>query len=90
MALAVEVPVGGALVDAGGFGWDHRLGATGRDGRQDRVRVIGLVGDHRGGRDAVEQGQGLRRVALHSLDSLGMRDPDEPFILRHRLSAHPA
>ena len=35
----------------------------GRDGLQDGVGGVGLVGDHRFGREAVEQGQGLRRVA---------------------------
>jgi hypothetical protein len=64
VALLVEVPVGRALIEAGGFGRDHRQGATGRDTRQDRVGVVGLVGDHRLGGKAVEQGQGLRRVAL--------------------------
>ena len=64
VALLVEVPVGRALVDAGGFGRDHRQGAGGRDGLKDRVGVVGLVGDHRLGGKAVEQGQGLRRVAL--------------------------
>ena len=51
----------------GGCGWlwaGHRQGPSGRHGLQDRVRVVGLVGDHRFGRDAVEQGQGLRGVAL--------------------------
>jgi hypothetical protein len=64
VALLIEVPVGRALVDAGGSGRDHRQGALGRDGPQDGVRVVGLVGEHRLGRQAVEQGQGLRRVAL--------------------------
>ena len=64
VALPVEVPVGRALVDAGGFGRDHRQGSLGRHGLQDGVRVIGLVGDHCFGREAVEQGQGLRGVAL--------------------------
>ena len=64
VALAVEVPVGRALIEAAGSGRDHRQGATGRDGLEDRVRVVGLVGDHRFGRQAVAQGQGLRRVAL--------------------------
>ena len=64
VALAVELPVGRALLAAGGFGRDHRLGAPGRDGLEDRVCVVGLVGDHRCGREAVEQRQGLWRVAL--------------------------
>ena len=64
VALAVEVPVGRSLVDAGGSGRDHRKGSTGRGRLQDGVRVISLVGDHRCGRDAVEQGQGLRGVVL--------------------------
>ena len=64
VALLVEVPVGRAVVDAGGFGRDHRQGATGRDTRQDRVGVVGLVGDHRRRGDGVEQGSGLRGVAL--------------------------
>ena len=51
-------------MDAGGSGRDHRQGAIGRDGPQDGVRVVGLVGEHRFGRQVVEQGQGLRRVAL--------------------------
>ena len=64
VALLVELPVGRALLDARSSGRDHRQGATGRDGLQDGVRVIGLVGDHRCGREAVEQRQGLRGVAL--------------------------
>jgi hypothetical protein len=64
VALLIEVPVGRALIEAGGSGRDHRQGAGGRDGRQDRVGVVGLVGEHRLGREAVEQGQGLRGVAL--------------------------
>ena len=64
VALLIEVPVGRALVDAGGFGRDHRQGSARRHGLQDRVGVIGLVGDHRCGRETVEQGQGLRGVAL--------------------------
>jgi hypothetical protein len=64
VALLVEVPVGRALVDAGDPGRDHRQGATGRDGLQDGVRVIGFIGDHRCGREAAEPGQGLRGVAL--------------------------
>ena len=64
VALAVEVPVGRALLAAGRPGWDHRQDAGGGQGRQDRVGVVSLVGDHRLGRTAVEQGQGLRRVAL--------------------------
>jgi len=64
VALAVEVPVGRALVAAGGLGRDHRQGAGGSDGLKDRVGVVGLVGDHRGRRDAVEQRQGLRGVTL--------------------------
>ena len=66
VALLVELPVGRALIEAGGSGWDHRQGAGGRDGLKDRVGVVGLVGDHRLGGKAVEQGQGLRRVALLS------------------------
>ena len=64
MALLVELPVGRALVDAGGFGRDHRHGSSSSDGLKDRVGVMGLVGDHRCGREAVEQRQGLRGVAL--------------------------
>ena len=64
VALLVELPVGRTLLEAGGFRRDHRQGASGRDGPQDGVRVVGLVGEHRLGRQAVEQGQGLRRVAL--------------------------
>ena len=63
VALLVELPVGRALLAAGGSGRDDRQGATGRNGRQDRVGVIGLVGDHRLGREAVEQWRGLRGVA---------------------------
>ena len=64
VALLVELPVGRTLLEAGGFRRDHRQGASGRDGLQDGVGVVGLVGDHRLGGKAVEQGQGLRRVAL--------------------------
>ena len=64
VALLVELPVGRTLLEAGGFRRDHRQGASGRDGPQDGVRVVGLVGEHRLGRQAVEQEQGLRRVAL--------------------------
>ena len=63
VALLVELPVGRALLDAGSFGRDHRQGAAGRDGLKDRVGGVGLVGDPCLGREAVEQGQGLRRVA---------------------------
>ena len=62
--LPVEMPVGRALVAAGGFGRDHRQSSARRHGLQDGVGVIGLVGDHRCGRETVEQGQGLRGVAL--------------------------
>ena len=64
VALLVELPVGRALIEAGGSGWDHRQGSSSRDGLKDGVGVVGLVGDHRFGRQAVEQGQGLRGVAL--------------------------
>jgi hypothetical protein len=64
VALLVELPVGRALVDAAGSGRDHRQGSLGGDRLQDGVRVVGLVGDHRLGREAVEQRQGLRGVAL--------------------------
>ena len=64
MALLVELPVGRALVDAGGFGRDHRQGSSSRDGLKDGVGVVGLVGDRRLGGKAVVQGQGLRGIAL--------------------------
>ena len=64
VALLVELPVGRALVDARGFRRDHRHGSSSSHGLQDGVGVVGLVGDHRRGREAVEQRQGLRGVAL--------------------------
>ena len=64
VALLVELPVGRALVDARGFRRDHRQGSLGCHGLQDGIGVVGLVGDHRGGGETVEQRQGLRGIAL--------------------------
>ena len=62
-ALAVERPVGGAAAGTGRMGRDHRQHGVLDQPGEDRVAVIGAIGEHGGGRQALEQGDGLRRIA---------------------------
>lgn len=62
-ALPIERPVGGAAAGTGRMGRDHRHRGVVDHPGENGVAVVGSIGEHGGGRQAIEQGDGLRRIA---------------------------